>query len=75
MRAVSPKISKERGKEREGKGFSRAELAKAGTVPKDALRLGIPLDFKRKTVHEENVETLKQFLQSVSTAPKAKKKG
>lgn len=75
MRQVLPRILKAGGKEREGKGFSRGELAKAGTVPKDALRFGIALDFKRKTVHEENVEALKKLLQSMQVASKAKKKG
>lgn len=75
MRTASPKILKKtEGKQREGKGFSRGELALAGTVPKDALKLGIPIDLKRKTVHEGNVETLKQLLQSRQTAAKGKKK-
>lgn len=72
---ITAKILKPDGKQRRGKGFSREELKKAGTNFKAALKLGIPIDLKRKTAHDENVEALKTFLQTKKTASKPKSKG
>ena len=47
---------------RVGKGFSRDELKAVGLSVKQALKMGIPVDVRRSTMHEENVETLKSFL-------------
>lgn len=49
---------------RKGRGFSRGELMEAGVDSRRALRLGIPIDPRRKTKHQENVKRLKQHLQS-----------
>ena len=70
---VKPKVFKKGGKQRCGKGFSGEELKKAGLSFKDALRFGIPVDFKRRTAHEENVEAIKAFLESAKA--KGKRKG
>ena len=67
---ITAKILKRDGKQRRGKGFSREELKKAGTNFKDALRLNIPIDSKRKTAHDGNVEVLKGFLQTRKVASK-----
>ena len=48
---------------REGKGFSLGELAEAEITAGKARQMGIPVDTKRKSSHEENVETLKEFLE------------
>ncbi|MEM2971157.1 MAG: ribosomal protein L13e [Candidatus Bathyarchaeia archaeon] len=64
MMAVKPKVVKKGGKQRFGRGFSREELKQAGISLKEALKLGIPVDFRRKTAHQENIETLKKFLES-----------
>ena len=69
-----PKVLKKGGRQREGKGFSRNELKKAGSNPKEALRLKIPLDIKRRTIHEENVETVKKLLEARRTAKPSKRK-
>ncbi len=53
-------------KKRVGKGFSREELISVGLSIKEALALKIPVDVRRRTKHEENVETLKNFLCSLS---------
>ena len=73
MMSAKPKVFKKGGKQRCGKGFSGEELKKAGLSFKDALRLGIPIDSKRRTAHEENVEVIKSFLGSMKV--KTKRKG
>lgn len=57
MMVDKPKVLKKGGKPRDGRGFSRSELKQVGSYPKEALRLRIPLDVRRKTAHEENVAT------------------
>jgi large subunit ribosomal protein L13e len=49
---------------REGRGFSVAEVAAAGLNPGEAEIFGIPVDLRRKSTHEENVEILKEFVKS-----------
>jgi large subunit ribosomal protein L13e len=61
-------VSKKDGKPREGRGFGRAELKKVALDNKKALRLGIPIDLRRKTVHEENIEKLKKYLKTIETS-------
>jgi large subunit ribosomal protein L13e len=47
---------------REGKGFSLLELKTVELTAGKAKKMGIPVDLRRKTSHEENIETLKEFL-------------
>ncbi len=49
---------------REGRGFSVAEVQAAGLNPGEAQILGIPVDLRRKSTHEENVEILKEYIKS-----------
>lgn len=49
-----------RGKKRIGKGFSREELKAVNLTAEEALKLKIPVDKRRKTRHEENIEILKR---------------
>jgi len=74
MTLVKPIIFKKGGKKRCGKGFSREELKKARLSLREALKLSIPIDSRRKTIHEENVNTIKRFLKSKKKASKPKKK-
>jgi len=74
MMTGKPKVFKKGGKQRSGRGFSREELKKAGLSLTEALRLGVPVDSRRRTAHEENVGTVKTFLESRKTAPKSKGK-
>jgi large subunit ribosomal protein L13e len=46
---------------REGRGFSLAEIQAAGLNAGEAQILGVPVDLRRKSSHEENVEILKDF--------------
>jgi large subunit ribosomal protein L13e len=73
MMALKPKVFKKSGKQRCGKGFSREELKKAGISVREAIKLRIPVDFRRKTIHNENVEAVRAFLEK--DKPKAKSKG
>jgi len=64
---LQPIVIRKKGKARKGKGFSRSELREAGLDSKQALKLGIPIDLRRKTEHEGNVKILKQHLRSLSS--------
>ena len=64
MIIAKPKVFKKAGKQRCGKGFSREELKKVELSLKEALRFGIPVDSRRRTVHEQNIEVVKAFLES-----------
>jgi ribosomal protein L13E len=70
MATIKPKVFKKHGKQRYGKGFSREELKKTGLSVKDALKLKIPVDSKRKTTHEINVEAVNTLLQDKKPAAK-----
>jgi large subunit ribosomal protein L13e len=58
-------VQKKGGRTKGGRGFSRGELREVGIDIKRALKLGISVDVRRKTRHEENVKRLKQFLRSL----------
>lgn len=73
MSTIRPRIFKNNGKQRLGRGFSREELKRAGSSLKEAVKLGVPVDDKRKTAHEENIEAVKTFLQEKRPASKPKK--
>jgi large subunit ribosomal protein L13e len=61
VRYISP-IVESGNKIREGKGFSLTELKAVELSLGKAKMMGIPVDSKRKSSHEENIETLKEFL-------------
>jgi ribosomal protein L13E len=74
MHHIKPIITAQKGKRRLGKGFSPDEIKEAGLNAGDARRLCIPIDRKRKTSHEENIEALKAHTENVpakTAAPKA----
>jgi len=74
MTLIKAIIFKKGGKKRCGKGFSREELKKVRSSLREALKLSIPIDSRRKTIHEENVNTIKRFLKSTKKTSKPKKK-
>jgi len=74
MMTTKPLVVKKNGKRRRGKGFSREELKKAEINLKKALKLGIPVDLRRKTVHEANINAVKEFLGSQKTAAREPRK-
>jgi len=59
MHNIEAKITKRNGRKTVSRGFSLSELQKAGLTKQDARKMGIPLDVKRKSAHDENVETIK----------------
>jgi large subunit ribosomal protein L13e len=62
VRYISP-IVESGNRVREGKGFSLGELMEVELSAGKAKKMGIPVDTKRKTSHEENIEMLKEFLE------------
>ena len=68
------KILKPDGKKRSGKGFSKGEVKKAGLNPVDARKMGLPVDPRRRTVHDENVEAVKAHAEKEKAKPKPKPK-
>lgn len=63
----------ERKEKRKGRGFSLGELKAAGLTLQEAKRVGLRFDTRRKSVHEENVEVLKKFVENMKTAKEAEK--
>jgi ribosomal protein L13E len=74
MHHIKPKIFKPDGKQRSGRGFSRDEIGKAGLNAAEAARIGLPVDFRRKTAHDENVEAVKAYAEKAKAKPKPKPK-
>jgi len=72
MQQIKAIITKRNGKKAESRGFSLTELKNAGLTKQDAKKIGIPLDVKRKSVHDENVEHLKAHAEKVKTEAKTK---
>jgi len=74
MHHIKPKILTPSGKQRSGRGFSREELKKAGLNKAEAKKLELPIDWRRQTAHDQNVEALKAFteMKKAEAKPKAK---
>jgi large subunit ribosomal protein L13e len=71
---AKPKVFKKGGKQRLGKGFSREELKRAGLSLREALKFGVPVDSRRRTAYDGNVEVVKTFLESRKAKSKVKVK-
>jgi large subunit ribosomal protein L13e len=70
MHHIKPQILKPDERQRVGKGFSREELKKAGINLQEARRIELPIDFRRRTAHDENVETVKTYAAQEKAKPK-----
>lgn len=72
MHHLKPKINKKDGKQRAGRGFSREELERAGLNSAEAKRLEIPVDKRRRTTHDQNVEAVKTYVEKKLAEAKPK---
>ena len=72
MHHIVATITKRNGKKSASRGFSISELKKACLTKQDAKKIGIPLDIKRKSAHDENVDTLKMHAEKAKTEAKPK---
>ena len=72
MQRIKATVTKRNGRKSTSRGFSLTELQKAGLTRQDAKKMSIPIDVKRKSAHDENVETLKVHAEKAK--PKAKPK-
>jgi ribosomal protein L13E len=70
MHHIKPQILKPNGKQRSGRGFSPSELEKAGLNLQEARRIALPVDFRRQTAHDENVEAVKAYAAHMKTHQK-----
>lgn len=59
MHHIKPTIVSQKGKQKQGKGFSLKELKAAGVSKQQAQQAGLPVDVRRKSEHEENVGAIK----------------
>jgi ribosomal protein L13E len=73
MHHIKPQVTKPDGK-RPGKGFSPEELKKAGLNKTEAKQLKIPIDKRRKTTHEQNIQTIEAYAKKQKTKIKPKPK-
>jgi large subunit ribosomal protein L13e len=53
------------GRPKRGRGFSSKETAQAGLTIEEARRMGLIVDIRRKTLHPENVDALKQYMKDL----------
>jgi large subunit ribosomal protein L13e len=53
------------GRPKRGRGFSSEETAQAGLSIEEARRMGLIVDIRRKTIHPENVDALKQYMKDL----------
>jgi large subunit ribosomal protein L13e len=74
MHHIKPKIHRTDGKERNGRGFSLEELKKANLNKAEAKKLEIPIDKRRKTAHEQNVQKIKSYAKKKKAEIKPKPK-
>jgi ribosomal protein L13E len=70
---MDPKVFSS-GKMRAARGFSTEELKKAKFDIRVAKRLGLKVDYRRKTVYENNIKLLKEKLAQEKTKKVEKKK-
>jgi ribosomal protein L13E len=62
MHHIKPVITNGNGKQKKGRGFSQEEIKQAGLSKQQAQQLKLPIDMRRNSVHEENVEAIKSHI-------------
>lgn len=75
MHHIKAVIIRHNKKQNIGKGFSPTELQKAGVNKQQAKQIGLPVDVKRKSAHDENIATIKTQAEKskAETKPKTSK--
>lgn len=63
MHHIKATVINQNGKEKSGKGFSINEIKQAGITKQQAQQLKLPIDPRRKSTHENNVQTIKAHAQ------------
>ena len=61
MHHIKPKILKPDERKRLGRGFSREEIKKAEVNLAVARSIELPIDMRRRTAHDENIEAIKAY--------------
>ena len=74
MRQIKVVIIKHNKKQNIGKGFSPTELEKAGVNKQQAKQIGLPVDVKRKSAHDQNIATIKEHAEKAKAQAAAKPK-
>ena len=74
MRQIKVVITKHNKKQNIGKGFSPTELEKAGVNKQQAKQIGLPVDVKRKSAHDQNIATIKEYAEKAKAQAAAKPK-
>jgi len=74
MRQIKVVITKHNKKQNIGKGFSPTELEKAGVNKQQAKQIGLPVDVKRKSAHDQNIATIKEHAEKAKAQAAAKPK-
>ena len=64
-------ITKQNGRQSVGQGFSPNELKEAGVNTQQAKQIGLRVDDKRKSTHQENVDCIKSHAQEAKTKAEA----
>lgn len=59
MHHIKPTVENSNGTQKLGRGFSPGEIKQAGITKQKAWQLGLPVDERRRSVHEENVKNIK----------------
>ncbi len=73
MHHIKPTVQRTTGKMKSGKGFSPEELTKVGLTRKQAKDMDLPVDNRRRSVHEENIEAIKSHAKAEAKPVVAKK--
>jgi len=71
---IQSAVRKRKDRIRKGKGFSRGELKETKIDFRQALKLTIPIDLRRKTKHQENVKIIKEYLRKLGLESEKRKK-
>lgn len=68
MHHIKPLVIKPDGRKKAGKGFSPDEIQEAGLTVADTRKLRIPIDWRRKSCHDENIDSLKSHFENAPAA-------